>query len=250
MEKLILLLFRTTDKGTKMYAIVHKNNVTITSEKWYVGRLNSELQDLEINKTIYPSDEQNVPITIDQDTKILKYLESYPPINPRIQCYDGPTYDIQEDKVIANYYTRPLDLNIAKGILKEEITRLRYVKEITTIQIPIPIINDKAELFETVSASTDRETRSLLSSKLATTGNDFINWKFNEGWALINHLDLQLMILYIDQHVQSVYDWEFNKHAEVDNCYSLDDLIAVKIIEKPENLEEPANPGLPDSGVV
>jgi len=215
-----------------MYAIVHKNNVTITSEKWYVGRLNSELQDLEINKTIYPSDEQNVPITIDENTKILKYLESYPPINPIIQCYDGPTYDIQEDKVIANYYTRPLDLNIAKGILKEEITRLRYVKEITTIQIPIPIINDKAELFETVSVSTNRETRALLASKLATTGNDFINWKFAEGWALINHLDLQLMTLYIDQHVQSVYDWEFNKHTEVDSCYSLEELVAIEIIEK------------------
>ena len=227
-----------------MYAIVHKNNVMITSEKWYIGRLNSELQDLEINKTIYPSDEQNVPITIDQDTKILHYHETYPPINPTIECYDGPTYDIQENQVIANYYTRPLDLNIAKGNLKEQITRLRYAKETTTIQIPIPIINDNGELLETVSISTSRETRSQLTAKLVTTGNDFIKWKFSEGWALVNHLDLELMILYIDQHVQSVYDWEFNKHAEVDNCYSLDDLVAIEIIEKP------VDPGLPDLGVM
>ena len=227
-----------------MYAIVHKNNVMITSEKWYVGRLNSELQDLEINKTIYPSDEPNVPITIDQDTKILHYRKTYPPINPTIECYDGPTYDIQEDKVIANYYTRPLDLNIAKGNLKEQITRLRYAKETTTIQIPIPIINDNGELLETVSISTSRETRSQLTAKLVTTGNDFIKWKFSEGWALVNHLDLELMILYIDQHVQSVYDWEFNKHAEVDSCYSLDDLVAIEIIEKP------VDPGLPDLGVM
>ena len=230
-----------------MYAIVHKDNVMITSEKWYVGRLNSELQDLEIKKTIYPSDEQNVPITIDQDTKILHYHETYPPINPTIECYDGPTYDIQENQVIANYYTRPLDLNIAKGNLKEQITRLRYAKETTTIQIPIPIINDNGELLETVSISTSRETRSQLTAKLVTTGNDFIKWKFSEGWALVNHLDLELMILYIDQHVQSVYDWEFNKHAEVDNCYSLDDLVAIEIIEKPK---KPAFPGLPDSGVM
>ena len=52
------------------------------------------------------------------------------------------------------------------------------------------------------------------------------------------------MILYIDQHVQSAYDWEFNKHAEVDNCYSLDDLVAIEIIEKP------VDPGLPDLGVM
>jgi hypothetical protein len=48
------------------------------------------------------------------------------------------------------------------------------------------------------------------------------------------------MILYIDQHVQSAYDWEFNKHTEVDNCYSLNELIAVEIMKKP------VNPGLPD----
>ena len=227
-----------------MYAIVHKNNVMITSEKWYIGRLNSELQDLEINKTIYPSDEPNVPITIDQDTKILHYHESYPPINQTIECYDGPTYDIQENQVIANYYTRPLDLNIAKGNLKEQITRLRYAKETTTIQIPIPIINDNGELLETVSISTSRETRSQLTAKLVTTGNDFIKWKFSEGWALVNHLDLELMIFYIDQHVQSAYDWEFDKHAEVDGCYSLDELVAIEIIEKP------VDPVLPDLGVM
>ena len=227
-----------------MYAIVHKDNVMITSEKWYVGRLNSELQDLEIKKTIYPSDEQNVPITIDQDTKILHYHETYPPINPTIECYDGPTYDIQENQVIASYYTRPLDLNIAKGNLKEKITTIRYAKETATIQIPIPIINDNGELLETISISTSRETRSLLAAKLAATGNDFINWKFSEGWAFVNHLDLELMIFYIDQHVQSVYDWEFDKHAEVDSCYSFDDLVAMEIVEKP------VDPGLPDLGVV
>ena len=227
-----------------MYAIVHKNNVMITSEKWYVGRLNSELQDLEIKKTIYPSDETNVPITIDQDTKILHYHETYPPINPTIECYDGPTYDIQENQVIANYYTRPLDLNIAKGNLKEKITTIRYAKETATIQIPISIINDNGELLETVSISTSRETRSQLTAKLVTTGNDFIKWKFSEGWALVNHLDLELMILYIDQHVQSVYDWEFDKHAEVDSCYSLDDLVAIEIIEKL------VDPVLPDLGVM
>ena len=206
-----------------MYAIVHNDFVVITQPKWNSRMFTSILfEECEVDRKILLSDEVNVPMIINENTKILKVSDNKPNYNSKIEWLDGPSYSIVDNVVVGSYVVKDLDLNIAKANLKNLLPAIRYDKENKFIQV---VVND-----ETFSVSTDRDNRAILASKvLSVAAEDSFSWKFNEGWATINKTILETIIGDINTVVQTAFDWELNKATEIDNCITLAELDLVQI---------------------
>jgi len=227
-----------------MYTLVYMNQISITFDKWYLGRINSELRDLGVKYEVVMSDQDRVPFSLDLRTRILPLIEIRPDCNPKTQYLDGPLWDIQEDKVIATYYTSPLNIDIAKGNLKQEVAVERYNKENVDLTLSLPFSPpsyvpdsltvgvDFLPVGRTITIRTDKASRSLLASKLPSLGDQFVNWKLQDGWVNLNRADIEYILSQVDKSVQSAFDWELAKVNEIDACSSLDDIDAVVVISK------------------
>jgi hypothetical protein len=208
-----------------MYAIVHNDYVILTQPKWNSRMFtNVLLEDCEIDRKILLSDEVNVPLIVDENTKILKVSENRPDYNSRIQWLEGPYYTIVDNVVLGSYVIKDLDLDIAKGNLKQLLPPIRYDKENKTIEVAVDLQN--------FTVSTDRDNRAILTSKiLAVTSEESFSWKFNEGWATTTKADLENIIVQINSIVQAAFDWELSKINEIDACLTLAELDLVQIYD-------------------
>ena len=212
-----------------MYALVHNNQVIITQEVWNPRMINVTLEEeFNITRRVLLAEEKDVPIIIDENTKLLNYYEVKPDYNNKIEWLDGPIYEIMSDSVVATFVKKPLDLSIAKDNLKKLLPQARWVKESKLLNISLQ------DDIHTVS--TDREVRTLLASKLATIGDGTVNWKFNEKWLTLNKAEIEEILHQIEQQVQHAFDWEYAKTLEIDACTTLEEIDAIKIYNPPKNM--------------
>jgi len=208
-----------------MYAIVHNDYVILTQPKWNSRMFtNVLLEDCDIDRKILLSDEVNVPLIIDDNTKIVKVSDVKPDYNSKIQWLEGPSYTIVDNVAVASYTVKDLDLDIAKANLKSVVPALRYEKENKTIEVTVDMQN--------FTVSTDRDTRAILASKLLSVASeDSFSWKFNEGWATATKADLESIIVQINTIVQTAFDWELSKINEIDACLTLAEIDLVQLYD-------------------
>ena len=208
-----------------MYAIVHNDYVILTQPKWNSRMFtNVLLEDCDIDRKILLSDEANVPLIIDDNTKIVKVSDVKPDYNSKIQWLEGPSYTIVDNVAVASYTVKDLDLDIAKANLKSVVPALRYEKENKTIEVTVDMQN--------FTVSTDRDTRAILASKLLSVASeDSFSWKFNEGWATATKADLESIIVQINTIVQTAFDWELSKINEIDACLTLAEIDLVQLYD-------------------
>lgn len=212
-----------------MYALVHKNQVVLTQETWNTRMFNMVLdEDYGIKRRVLLAEENDVPIIIDEDTKLCTYYEIKPDYNERIEWLDGPIYETVGDGVVGSYLVKPLDLSIAKDNLKKLLPAARYAKEVKRT-----MLSHNGESF---ILNADRETRALIANKLLSIGDKTINWKTETGWINVNKDGLESILNQIDEAVQHAFDWEYSKTLEIDACENLDDILKVKIYTPPKNL--------------
>lgn len=141
-------------------------------------------------------------------------------INPMIESYYGPTWEFLADKVIAHYEIRPLSLDDAKINFRAKAANLRYPKEIQGTKITI----DGTEYF----LETDRESRKKYIEKLMTIGDQTVNWKFVQGWVMLDKQKLESIVSAIDQHVQSTFDEEYALNTQINNAQDVATLLAIE----------------------
>lgn len=200
-----------------MYALVNQNQVILTQGNWNPIMFNNVLaEECGVYKRVYIADEANVPLIFNDETKILKYFDLKPNYNSRIEWIDGPIYEITENHVVGSYIVKQLDLDIAKGNLKNQLPGLRYGKEIQTIQA---IVQNKF-----VTIRTDRDTRAVLSANALGCGDGYVNWKFDNEWLQLTKDDLISLLQQTNQSTQEAYDWEYSKMIEIDNCKTLEQI--------------------------
>lgn len=205
-----------------MYALVHKNQVIMKQEFWNSRMFTVCLdEDLGIKRRILLAEEDDVPLAIDEDTRILKYYEFKPVYNEKTEWLDGPIYEFVQDTVVASFNKRPLELSIAKDNLKKLLPQARYAREVKRHSVEL--------LSGTQSFMVDREVRSLLAQKLMTIGESTVNWKFEHGWEQLGKAEIESILGQIDRQVQDAYDWEYAKTVEIDNCQTLEEIDGVQI---------------------
>lgn len=206
----------------------------LTMDGWYIGRINSALADLNIATTIYPTDENVVPIIVDDNTKILRYREIKVDADQRYEQHVGPSIDITDDWVTATYEKADLPLSIAQDRARRAVKdyRVNGVKGVITVKLPLtPHVFDSqfgvaSEFLDAVSVTVriDSETIIALNSKLGTIGNAKIKWKFVDKWLDVTADDLVFIFNSINVANQKFFDQEFAFTMRINQASMLSDL--------------------------
>lgn len=198
-----------------MFIIVENESVLLGPMNWRKEAFEScILDDCEIEVVLSKSNDERLPIIINENIKILPVTDigvsnEY---DPAIHWLNGPYYNFYENYAEVYYtaYDKPLDYY--KAELKAEAAANRYKYEIMGIYVEIQNQN--------VLIYTNREDRNLYMQAYQIGSNN-VNWKFDNIFLTLSNAELGSIVMAGAMHIQNVFDWEGNKAAEIDNCTTL-----------------------------
>lgn len=205
----------------------HSNNdeVLLGPVEWnpeYISAIIQQDMDLDYRPTILKSDINKIPYEIVPNVIIRRADIQGIEYNPKIQYLIGPNWTYTDQSAIGNYIVASKNVDIVKSELKQEVKNVRYKKEVSGFEFNI---SDDTKVFIT----TDREGRRTFFEKLATVGDNTINFKFNDIFVNLDRNLLQHICTSIDNHVQSAFDWESGMCITIDSCNTLEQLDGLAI---------------------
>lgn len=205
-----------------MFVITHNNTVIFGPKNWNKNLFEEViLEDTNTIVCLPPMFSEVYSVTDSIKIYPVKFLTD-PHYDQRIERLDGPFWNFKDDHVERYYNVAPLELETAKSCLKNQVSAIRYRKETSGIQ---HLIRN-----HTVSIDTSREGRRVYFESLLEMQDDEIKaWKFAEGWINISKEELKDLVLAIKKHIQVVFDWEYEKHSEIDSIQNLQDITKVEI---------------------
>lgn len=196
-----------------MYVLVHKNRVLAGPMGWNRGIFEGNLKKLGIQQGIGREPPTTLPMQFTPDTIIYEARVIQPDYNKKIEYPHGPFWEFT-NIATGTFQLLPLPLDQAKYYVKTLVSENRYNYEIKGINITIQA--------QQVFITTDRSQRAVFyESYLMMNDNETINWKFQNNWVTLTKPELSTIVQAIASHVQGAFDWEKNKHQEIDNCPSL-----------------------------
>jgi hypothetical protein len=199
-------------KDRVVLGIIPWNNQYIMDVMRARYRVNIEIPLIEPNSFSFP-------LVVNEDVTIYPAEEDrQQSINPMIEFYYGPTWEFLENKVIAHYEIRSLDLDSVKQNYRERVAAKRYDKEVAGTSVTINDVEYKLK--------TDRNSRLKYAEKLVLMGDTTINWKFEEGWALLNKENMQSIVTAIENHIQTAFNEEYNLNVVINQAQTVDELTA------------------------
>lgn len=215
-----------------MYVITHHHDydeVLLGPIDWNARFIGSVLRsdlDLDYTPPVIDSDKNRVPYEILPNVWARIVEEQKEELNPKIQFHVGPYWSYTEDnRAIASYVATYKDLDGVKGELKQELAAERYRKEVAGVKVTIQDTE--------VTVDTNRGDRDIFVQKyLLMSDTDTVQWKFPEAWLTLTKADLGLIVATGASHVQSCFDWEAAKVAEIDACVDHSSLLNVIIKEE------------------
>ena len=207
-----------------MYAVIYDNRVLVGPMNWNRGMFQGALERKGIQYPLPRTAPDNLPLTINEHAKIMRVDEIRPTMNPLVEFYYGPLWDITEETAIANYEVHDSPIESMRYNLKQVAAQERYKREVlgttTTIQE------------QTVTIDTNRGARDIFVQKyLLMTDSDLVNWKFPETWLTLTKQDLGTVVQAGAQYIQSCFDWELNIAEQIDLAQTKQDLLAIIIAE-------------------
>lgn len=208
-----------------MYAVVYKNRVIVGPMDWNRGIFEGSLEKEGVKVGLPRVPPETLPYTVNEDSMITFVEENRPQLNPMVEYYYGPLWEITDTKVIANYEVHDSPVGSAKVNFRNQAAEERWKKEIAKIKINI----QQTE----VTVDTSREGRNMFVQKYAAMSDgDTVNWKFPEGWLTLTKVDMHEIVVAGDLHVQSCFDWEKSINEQIDAATTKEELIAIVIVEE------------------
>lgn len=207
-----------------MFVIVYQNSVILGPMRWNKFRFQNEIrEELEIEVDLPSKNDNNQPILIDQNLRILPVVGTPDPsFNPRTQFLNGPFWTFTDTEATSAYVPEYKSIDAVKNQMKSEVAAERYKKEISGVKVTIQ--NNE------VTVETDRETRNVFVQKFTLmSDNETVNWKFPETWLTLTKSELGQIVSSGAQHIQDQFDWEMLKTQEIESCSTLPELDAVII---------------------
>ena len=207
-----------------MFIIVHNNSVILGPMRWNQYKFeNTILEDCEFDANLPATNPNLDPIKVSDEIYILPIQGTEnPEFNPTIEMLHGPFWEFTDSVAIRSYTVQPLPLDAAKTFLKENVSAARWIKENAGVSVTLNGVD--------YTFGTDRETRAVLLNAQASTNS--INWKIDrDTWVTLSPTDIQTVLSTVLAHVQSAFDWEYNKLQAIDACLNLQDLAAINITE-------------------
>lgn len=206
-----------------MFVIVYNNQVVLGPMRWNRFRFENFLEEEhEISFTLQSSN-TDTPLVLSEEFKILPTQTTpNPEHNPRIEMLQGPFWEFTDTHAISSYQVQPLTIEAVKNTLKAEAATHRWNRNSSSIQVPIA---DKVCKF-----STDRDTINLLNNALIASATSF-NWKLDpNSWVTLTNTELQIILDAISAHIQTGFDSEYAKIAEIDTATTLNELNSIEIV--------------------
>ena len=215
-----------------MYALIHKDQVISGPRDWdrafFTFLLNS--RNVHIDRPIprMPLDDQ--PYIIDNDTKIVRAEIVQGDLNPLVEYYQGPSWELLEDKALAHYEVIDTPVEFAKNNFKDLIAAKRYEKEIKGTKVTIQDTE--------VSLDTSRDGRNIFIQKYSLMNDgDSVNWKFPEGWLVLTKPDLGICVSAGVSYIQSCFDWEKNYDDRIAAATTKEELLQIE-----QDIKDEENP--------
>jgi len=210
-----------------MYAVIYKNKVIVGPMSWNRAIFQGSLEQRGITNTLPRVAPEFLPYVVNEDAQIMIVEEVRPELNPMVEHYYGPLWEITETKAIANYEVHDTDIDFAKTNFKNQAAEERWKKEVAGTKATL----NKIE----VTLDTTREGRNTFIQKFVMMGDaDTVNWKFPEAWISLSKGDFNLIINTIDSHVEDSFNWEKDIVDQIDAAETKKDLVAIEIAEKPQ----------------
>lgn len=202
-------------------ALIHNNQLILGPLPFNVRMINSELKDLGLNEAIGTQDQQNIPIHfMDGLTHLLIADKVIQPCDSRYYKIVDFNWSIINEgeapvKVLFTYPLISKTLEEVKSEIKKEVSLERKRKEDKIINLNLNGVD--------IEVSTSREERQSMSSKLSASPGVH-KFKFKNIWLEITEQELQYVINEVNKSIQDEFDWEFNKHLEIDECQSIEEI--------------------------
>lgn len=210
-----------------MYAVVYKNRVIVGPMGWNRGIFQGSLEKENIKQTLPRVAPEDLPYVVNEDAKIMLVEEVRPEMNPMVEYYYGPLWDVTGDVAIANYEVRDGTIEDARYNLKQLAAQERWKKEIAGTKVTVQDTE--------VTIETDRETRNIFLQKYALMQDDeLVNWKFPERWLTLTRTELSQVIATGASYIQGCFDWEKTINDEIDTSNTKEELLAIEIVEPKE----------------
>jgi hypothetical protein len=206
-----------------MYAVVYQNRVIVGPMGWNRAIFQGSLERRGIVQTLPRVAPEELPLVINQDTKITRVEEVRPEINTMVEYYYGPLWDVTGDVSIATYNVVDTPIESARANFKTLAADERWKKEETGTSINIQNTD--------VSLDTSREGRNIFVQKYSMMGEaDVVNWKFPEGWLTLTKAELGLIVATGAAYIQSCFDWEKTISDQIDAATTKQELLAIEIL--------------------
>jgi len=207
-----------------MYAVIYDNRVLVGPMNWNRGMFQGTLERQGIQYPLPRTAPDTLPLIINDHAKIMSVDEVRPEMNPLVEYYYGPLWNITDDVVIANYEVHDSPIDSMRYNLKQVAAQERYKREVLGTTATI---QDK-----TVTIDTNRGARDIFVQKyLLMANSDTVNWKFPEGWLTLTKQELGLVVQAGNQYIQSCFDWELNISDQIDTADTKEELLAITIVE-------------------
>jgi hypothetical protein len=222
-----------------MYALVYKGRVINGPRDWnkyqFEGALEKEGIFFQVGRN--PPFEDEIPILINEDAKILRARYEYPEYNRRIQSLDGPFWEFAEKEAIGRFNILYQGIEFIRNNLKQALAENRWRREVAGIEVEIQN--------NVVKISTNREDRNQFEI-LRNSGADNVLWKFNDIWLTLTSTDIATLADAVKNHVQITFDWEKEIFDLIDLTEIPEEFEAIDIgdpvIERPQRQRQAQGP--------
>lgn len=208
-----------------MYVLTINDKVVLGPINWNSKMFNSEIEEATgVDPKLFPSDENNVPLNLDNGVQIRKCIEVRPSLNSKIEMFNGPFWTYTDTLGIATYTVNFKPLDLIKGDLKNVAAAERYKKEIAGVTATIQN--------QEVTIDTARGVRDIFVQKFLLMGDtDTVQWKFPEGWLNLTKSDLGLIVQTGANYIQEQFEWEQLIVNQIDAATTPQELDAIVIVE-------------------
>jgi hypothetical protein len=212
-----------------MYAVVYKDMVIVGPMDWNRAIFQGSLERQNIVVGLPRVAPDTLPYVVNDDARIMMVEERRPEINQLVEYHYGPLWDVSGSMAIANYEIYDIQIDSARYNLKVQAAEERWKKEIAGT-----IVNIQGSDF---TLDTTREGRNIFLQKYSLMSDgDIVNWKFPEGWVLLTKEELGTVIAAGASYIQTCFDWEKNISDLIDAATTKEELLAIEIVEKNENI--------------
>jgi len=144
--------------------------------------------------------------------------------DPIYQALAGPYYTYDSNLASESYTVLDQSLDSVKQNLRPVVAAERYRRENAGTSVTVQD--------QQVTVDTSRDNRNtLVQAFLLMSETDTVNWKFPEGFLNLTYADIESVVSAGATYIQTQFNWEVDKLAEIDAAADIPALQAITIVE-------------------